>query len=94
MAAEANLTRRVRRWLDEQPETWSMKVAGGPLQRRGIPDIVGCRRGRFFAIELKAPGGRATPSQRAEMQALEAAGARVLLASTLAEVQAFFAAGA
>jgi hypothetical protein len=29
----------------------------GPYGRRGIPDFIGCSRGRFFAIEAKALDG-------------------------------------
>jgi len=93
VGAEKNLTRRVRAWLDEKVG-WHMKVAGGPLQRRGIPDIVGCHAGRFFAIELKAPNGRTTLSQEVEIARLIEAGARVCVARTLAEVQQFFSAEA
>lgn len=32
---------------------WWFKVWGGPFQQAGIPDIVGCCRGLFFALEVK-----------------------------------------
>jgi Holliday junction resolvase len=89
MAAEANLTKRVRAWLD-QKGCWSFKVAGGPLQRRGVPDILGCYEGVFFAIELKAPGGKVSPSQKVEIERLRAAGAAVCVARTIGEVENFF----
>jgi Holliday junction resolvase len=89
MAAEANLTRRVRAWLDAKG-CWSFKVAGGPMQRRGVPDILGCLAGRFFAIELKAPGGKVTPSQKVEIDRLREAGAAVCVARTVSEVETFF----
>lgn len=90
MSAEKNLTRRVRAWIDAQPGVWSMKVAGGPLQRRGIPDILGCRNGRMFAIELKAPKGKTSAIQDVELQRLAAAGSATCVARSLEEVQEFF----
>lgn len=90
MGAEKNLTRRVRAWIDAQAGVWSMKVAGGPLQRRGIPDILGCRNGRMFAIELKAPKGKTSAIQDVELQRLREAGAHTCVARTLDEVKFFF----
>lgn len=34
---------------------WFFKVAGGPFQKVGIPDFIGCVSGMFVAIELKHP---------------------------------------
>jgi Holliday junction resolvase len=33
---------------------WAYRNPAGPHGRRGVPDIVGCYNGRFFAWELKA----------------------------------------
>lgn len=42
----------------------------------GIPDFLGCYRGRFFAIETKAPGRRrdTTPNQDRRMAEIRAGG--------------------
>jgi len=47
----------------------------------GWPDVVICGRGRFIVLELKRPGNKPTPEQRAWLTALVAAGidARVLI---------------
>lgn len=37
-------------------EGWWVKLHGGPMQRAGLPDIVGCYKGRFVAFEVKVPG--------------------------------------
>jgi len=36
----------------------------------GVPDIVGCFRGRFFAIECKAGNNRPTPLQQKNIDAI------------------------
>ena len=41
----------------------------------GAPDIVACRDGKFFALEVKAPGGRVTKAQQKMLLNLRAAGA-------------------
>lgn len=71
-----------------RPHLWFFKVHGGPFQRAGIPDFVGCYRGRFFAIEVKQPGKIPTPLQLIVMRELQEAGATVCVATSVAEAQA------
>lgn len=59
---EAQFTAIVKKYLNSI-DCWWFKVAGGPFQRAGIPDIIGVRRGTLFALELKGRGGRASPLQ-------------------------------
>lgn len=39
---------------------WAVKVAGGPTQHRGLPDIVASYRGYFIGLETKLPGKEGT----------------------------------
>jgi hypothetical protein len=59
---EGKLKEKVKQLLKDAGFWYFMPVAGrGTI---GIPDIVGCTpKGRFFAIECKAPGGKLTPLQ-------------------------------
>jgi len=49
----------------------------------GVPDVIVIHQGRVYALELKAPGGRATDKQLATIAALEAAGAFTCIAEGL-----------
>jgi hypothetical protein len=49
----------------------------------GVPDTIWIKDGQVFALELKAPGGRATEAQLATIAAMEAAGAFCCIAETL-----------
>lgn len=50
--------------------------------RSGVPDIVCCAKGRFLAIECKAPGKSPTALQRREMARIgEAGGMAFVIAS-------------
>jgi len=49
----------------------------------GVPDIVAIHRGRCYAMELKAEGGRPTETQLATIAAMEAAGAFTAIAQGL-----------
>ena len=42
--------------------------------RTGVPDIVGCYRGYFFAVECKAGRGKATALQELEIARIREAG--------------------
>jgi hypothetical protein len=64
---------------------WWVKIHGGPFQAIGIPDIVGCWKGRFVGIELKIPGEKPSGIQQETMDLLYLAGARVGLATTVEE---------
>jgi hypothetical protein len=49
----------------------------------GVPDVIVIHAGRCYALEIKAPGGRATPKQLAAIAAMEAAGAYTCIAENL-----------
>jgi len=54
---------------------------------KGWPDLTGCLPGGLlFAIECKGPKGRLKPEQVTTIKALEAEGARVLVAFSLEQV--------
>ena len=48
--------------------------ATGGYGRSGVPDIVGCYRGDFFAIECKAGDNKPTALQERELQSIRDAG--------------------
>jgi hypothetical protein len=49
----------------------------------GVPDAIVIHEGRCYALEIKAPGGRATPKQLAAVAAMEAAGVFTAIAEGL-----------
>lgn len=83
---EARLSKKIRDRLVELG-AFASKVHGGPMQTGGLPDIVGCYRKRFFGIEVKMPGRESTltPRQAAKLQAIQDAGGRVGVATTVLE---------
>ena len=52
---EAALVRRIIIALEKKVGGFWVKIHGGPFQRAGIPDIIGCCEGRFFGFEVKLP---------------------------------------
>jgi len=51
-----------------------LNVHGGGWTAKGFPDLVGCLDGRFWAVELKVPGGRMSAAQRIWSKRIVAAG--------------------
>jgi hypothetical protein len=61
------------------------KIFKGLGVRPGVPDLVILKAGELYALELKAPGGRLSPSQRLTLAAMDECGATVATASSLDE---------
>lgn len=60
-----------------------IKIHGSPMQIAGIPDIIGCYRGRFISFEMKRDEhGQATKLQAYMMEKIRKAGGVALLIFT------------
>lgn len=89
-ATEKSITRSIQSWLKTQPEVWQFKVHGGPYQTAGIPDIVGCWSGRFFALEVKGQRGYPTVLQTKTLEKIREAGGLAAVVKSLDEVKGLF----
>ena len=52
---EKELQKRVNKFLSQIPGLWFYHPRETKKGTDGLPDIIGCFNGRFFAIELKTP---------------------------------------
>lgn len=73
MTPEAKVKRRVKEILATYG-AYHFPPATGGYGKSGIPDIVGCYKGYFFAIECKAGKGKTTALQDMQLQAIRDAG--------------------
>lgn len=55
-------------------DCWHFKVVGGPSQKSGVPDTVGCYKGHFFAYELKIAPNKPSGKQLYEVGQIKKAG--------------------
>lgn len=64
-----------------EPRPYTFFPATGGYGRSGVPDVVGCWQGRFFAIECKGPGkwAHTTALQHREMRKINEAGGIVFV---------------
>ncbi len=72
MTPEGKVKKKVAELL-KQYGAYYFFPAMGAFGRAGIPDIVGCYRGRFFAVECKAGKGKTTAIQEAEIKKIQSA---------------------
>lgn len=42
---------------------WTFKIAGGPMQMAGVPDLLCVKRGLAVFLEVKRPGEKPRPLQ-------------------------------
>jgi hypothetical protein len=73
MTPEAKVKRKVKAVLDELGAYHFFPLMGG-FGRAGVPDIIGCYNGYFFAIECKAGSNKTTALQDRELATIRKAG--------------------
>ena len=89
MAPEAKVLRDVLKILNQMKAAgspvWWVKVAGGPRQRRGLPDLHITLNGCSIWVELKAPGEEATPLQASMIRKINEAGGKAMVVHSVEE---------
>lgn len=80
---EKKFENKVKAWLESTftNNVWFFKVFGSMFQKSGVPDIVGCLNGRFFALELKSNVGKASALQLKVIHLMKLAGAYAVVVS-------------
>jgi hypothetical protein len=79
MTPEKKVKTAVVKILKEYADLYYFYPVMGGYGASGIPDIVGCYRGRFFAIECKAGKGKTTALQEKNIAQIRKAGGRVMV---------------
>ena len=85
--AEKDIVAGILRFLKTVPGCFAWKTHGGVYGTAGIPDIIACVNGRFFAFEVKTASGKATQLQQATVRKILAAGGTALVARSVDEVR-------
>lgn len=62
MALEKTITNAILRYAKANG-WWCMKIAGGPYQMAGVPDVLCVRDGRAVFLEVKQPGKKPSALQ-------------------------------
>lgn len=85
-AQEATITKKVKDWLDVQPDITYYKASD--RYHKGISDFILCVNGIFVAIELKADDGKPSPHQNLFIAQVQRSHGVAGVAYTMAEVKA------
>jgi hypothetical protein len=86
MQPEKLIVNKIKDWLSVNCSGFYFKVHGGPYQRSGLPDIMGCWNGRFIGIEVKQPGGKPTELQQRTINDINRAGGLAFVACSVEDV--------
>ena len=73
MTPEKKVKKQVAKHLDELGCYYFYPATGG-YGKSGVPDIVGCYKGKFFGIECKAGSNKPTALQSKNLTDIELAG--------------------
>jgi len=93
MKSEAQVKKDITAYLKSLGEDcWYYMPVPNGYGRRGVPDFLGCYKGKFFAIEAKnSDGGVLSPMQRRELHTIYLAGGHKVVATSVDDVKARFA---
>jgi len=88
-ASENSVETRIKKYLNKLLGCWWFKPAPAMPKgygRTGIPDLVVCYMGKFFAFEVKASGKGPSETQKKEIAGIKKAGGVALVVYSWEEV--------
>lgn len=84
---EKDIVTAIQRYLKSLPNCFAWKEHGGMYSVSGIPDIIACVDGRFFAFEVKTQTGKPTTLQTITIQKILTAGGQAFIVRSVDEVR-------
>lgn len=85
---EKDITAAIMRVLKTVPRCFAWKEHGGMYGTAGIPDVICCLDGRFFAFEVKTPEGSVTKLQECTIHRIKVAGGHAYVVRSVDDVKA------
>ena len=85
---EKDIVKSIMKYLKTVPLCFCWKEHGGMYGTAGIPDIIACVDGRFYAFEVKTETGKATELQKATIRKIQRAGGMAVIVRSVSEVRA------
>jgi len=85
---EKDIVAAIMQWLKTVPHCFAWKEHGGMYGTAGVPDVICCLDGRFFAFEVKTTEGRLTKLQEHTIQRIKDAGGHALVVRSVDDVKA------
>jgi Holliday junction resolvase len=89
MSLERTIQRKIIKWLEDQGH-YVVKTINS--NKKGVPDLLVCLDGgRFCAIEVKRPEGKATELQKYNLNQIKELGGIAMIARSVDDVREMFA---
>ena len=85
---EKDIVAAIMRWLKTVPRCFAWKEHIGMYGTAGVPDVICCLDGRFFAFEVKTLEGRLTKLQEHTIQRIKDAGGHAFVVRSVDDVKA------
>ena len=91
MTPEGRVKAAVKRYLTGIGAWYAMPMGTG-YGSSGVPDFLVCWKGKFFALETKAPGKRnnTTVLQKVQLSAIQAANGTALVIDDVKQLEGVF----
>ena len=84
---EKSIENKIKQYLKTVEDLYFFKEHGGLYGTAGVPDLICCYKGRFIALEVKAPDGKPTALQDATIRRITGAGGIARIVRSLEEVK-------
>lgn len=88
---ESDIVKSIIKYLKTIPGCFAWKEHGGMYGTAGIPDIIACIGGKFYAFEVKTPVGKPTALQEATIRKIINCGGRAGIVSSVDDVKRILA---
>ena len=84
---EKDIVSAIQKYLKTVPGCFAWKEHGGMYGTAGIPDIIACINGKFYAFEVKTATGKTTALQDATIRKIKNCGGHAYVVRSVAEVK-------
>lgn len=84
---EKDIVKAIMKYLRTVPGCFAWKEHGGMYGTAGIPDIIACVDGRFYAFEVKTETGQTTALQEATIRKIHKAGGIAVVVRSVEDVR-------
>lgn len=85
---ESDIVRAILKYLKTLPNCFAWKEHGGMYGTAGIPDIIACVNGEFYAFEAKNSTGKTTALQDATIRKILSCGGHAYVVRSVDDVKA------
>lgn len=84
---EKDIVNKIMQYLKTVPKCFVWKEHGGMYGTAGIPDIIACINGEFYAFEVKTEKGKVTALQQATLRKIRNCGGQAFVVRSVEDIK-------